>query len=540
MDIEAHQQQRANAYDIYAFDLGSQGLVVVDTLLCYMCNKRQSTSVETLERSVGQRFSQDQIHRSIRLFKAALARTLSDSNNNLSRDATRLLSQLCDRSMDLRAVLRVMSICDQQNVRLPRFATVELQQVLGMDLHDEHQEMLSHIVDELASLKRLLHENILMANRTSSHLGDNHADQSRCSMSSEVQPQVAVELESPQPSSPSPALQTSDVQESTLASIKQHQPFAKRIEDAVARIRAIKTTVTTADSLPSQQANPVKIEPTTESASITTNRTIKWPEYILQTLFSPVLDIHKNNIINPVVTTSSSMDSVQNEPPPVLQPTLSFKKENGRSGGTKNSNGSLSGEIFGESSSITGSSATKLSNGSPRKLQSKFHFSTSTSNSMNDDANKPYVCQHENCHKRFANKFLLKKHEFIHTGERPHQCIYCSKKFNRKDNLLRHRKTHEMAMLGSALASSTNTNNFDRSLLSIGADRNIDFESSNPIDNLDHNNNNQSSSMEDNGDESSNVIASYLKTTMDRLKSRIEDNRTESPILDMSNGIETS
>lgn len=30
---------------------------------------------------------------------------------------------------------------------------------------------------------------------------------------------------------------------------------------------------------------------------------------------------------------------------------------------------------------------------------------------------KPYVCQHENCHKRFANKFLLKKHEFIHTGK---------------------------------------------------------------------------------------------------------------------------
>lgn len=62
--------------------------------------------------------------------------------------------------------------------------------------------------------------------------------------------------------------------------------------------------------------------------------------------------------------------------------------------------------------------------------------------SYDNESEKPYICEHANCHKRFANKFLLKKHQFIHTGLRPHTCPYCSKRFNRKDNLLRHKKTH--------------------------------------------------------------------------------------------------
>jgi uncharacterized Zn-finger protein len=57
-------------------------------------------------------------------------------------------------------------------------------------------------------------------------------------------------------------------------------------------------------------------------------------------------------------------------------------------------------------------------------------------------ADKPYVCPQSNCRKRFSNKFLLKKHQFIHTGLRPHACPFCAKQFNRKDNLLRHKKTH--------------------------------------------------------------------------------------------------
>uniref|UniRef100_A0A0K0FBT9 Putative zinc finger protein (inferred by orthology to a C. elegans protein) n=1 Tax=Strongyloides venezuelensis TaxID=75913 RepID=A0A0K0FBT9_STRVS len=64
---------------------------------------------------------------------------------------------------------------------------------------------------------------------------------------------------------------------------------------------------------------------------------------------------------------------------------------------------------------------------------------------IKSDSDKPFVCEQENCNKRFANKFLLKKHQFIHTGLRPHACPYCQKRFNRKDNLLRHKKTHTQA-----------------------------------------------------------------------------------------------
>ncbi|KAI1725464.1 putative zinc finger protein [Ditylenchus destructor] len=69
---------------------------------------------------------------------------------------------------------------------------------------------------------------------------------------------------------------------------------------------------------------------------------------------------------------------------------------------------------------------------------------TKDSSPSNDDdgVDKPFSCPHVNCQKRFTNKFLLKKHQFIHTGLRPHSCPYCTKRFNRKDNLLRHKKTH--------------------------------------------------------------------------------------------------
>uniref|UniRef100_A0A0K0DYL6 C2H2-type domain-containing protein n=1 Tax=Strongyloides stercoralis TaxID=6248 RepID=A0A0K0DYL6_STRER len=55
---------------------------------------------------------------------------------------------------------------------------------------------------------------------------------------------------------------------------------------------------------------------------------------------------------------------------------------------------------------------------------------------------KPFKCDFESCLKTFSNKHLLKKHQFTHTGIRPHSCTYCGKKFSRKDNCLRHERSH--------------------------------------------------------------------------------------------------
>lgn len=88
----------------------------------------------------------------------------------------------------------------------------------------------------------------------------------------------------------------------------------------------------------------------------------------------------------------------------------------------------------------------------------------------NDLAEKPFTCEHTNCHKRFANKFLLKKHQFIHTGLRPHCCPFCGKRFNRKDNLLRHKKTHLANALGPDVTSALSSDDF---LLQLGTDKPI-------------------------------------------------------------------
>ncbi|CAI5438173.1 unnamed protein product [Caenorhabditis angaria] len=78
-----------------------------------------------------------------------------------------------------------------------------------------------------------------------------------------------------------------------------------------------------------------------------------------------------------------------------------------------------------------------------------------SSGANENDGDKKFVCPHIACYKRFSQKALLKKHQFIHTGLRPHQCLYCKKRFNRKDNLIRHSKTHRKVDNSSSNYEST-------------------------------------------------------------------------------------
>lgn len=57
---------------------------------------------------------------------------------------------------------------------------------------------------------------------------------------------------------------------------------------------------------------------------------------------------------------------------------------------------------------------------------------------------KPFLCRFEGCGKRFSLDFNLKTHTRIHTGDRPHVCPFygCTKKFAQSTNLKSHISTH--------------------------------------------------------------------------------------------------
>ncbi|MEE6472134.1 hypothetical protein FKM82_009489 [Ascaphus truei] len=53
---------------------------------------------------------------------------------------------------------------------------------------------------------------------------------------------------------------------------------------------------------------------------------------------------------------------------------------------------------------------------------------------------KNFICEH--CYGAFRSSYHLKRHIYIHTGERPFECDMCEMKFIQKYHLDRHKRVH--------------------------------------------------------------------------------------------------
>ena len=65
---------------------------------------------------------------------------------------------------------------------------------------------------------------------------------------------------------------------------------------------------------------------------------------------------------------------------------------------------------------------------------------------------KPSV-ECEDCGKVLADPSSLYRHRKIHTGEKPHKCPYCDRRFIQRFNMKQHIKTHRIELLAEQNAA---------------------------------------------------------------------------------------